>query len=62
MAYAEDIVLNPYKDVMDTFLRGFLPDMNGHTSRTGALTCFCQKEFKDGKSGDTFFHVSDYDG
>ena len=62
MAYAEEMVLNPYKDVVDTFKKGLLPNINGHTSRTGALTCFCQKEFKDGKNGDTFFEVASYDG
>ena len=62
MAYAEDKVLDPYKAVTGTFLTGLLPDLNGHTSRTGALTCFCQQEFARGASGDTYFEVDGYNG
>lgn len=42
MAYAEEIILNPEEEIIRTLEYGLVPDLNGKTSRTGALTCFCQ--------------------
>ena len=62
MAYAEDKVLDAAGAVIDPMGTGFNPDINGQTSRTGALTCFCQKQFELGKDGNALFKVQDSQG
>ena len=62
MAYAEEYVLDAAHAAVDPFGGGLLPDLNGQTSRTGALTCFCREQFKAGKTGESFFDVQESDG